>query len=125
MSMEHPNILYVGDVERGRALRATVESLGWYVYQPADVMEALAMYIQYMPDITVIEASPRYTTAFEAHYHLGSVGARPVLVLADETQPEAWIRLNPATRVLPYDLTREALVAAINDIIPNVSTQFS
>jgi len=124
MSMEHPNILYVGDIERGRALLKAVEPHGGYVYLPADTMEALAMYIHYLPDITVIDAGTRYTTAFEVHQHLGSVNAQPVLVLADANSAQDWIAFNPAARVLPYDLNREELMAAINDLIPHTNTQF-
>lgn len=123
MSMEHPNILYVGDIERGRALLKAIEAQGSYVYLPADTMEALAMYIHYLPDIVVIEASPGFTTALEVHHHLGSVQAAPVLVLADDTRPTMWTLFNPAARVLPYHLSREALIAAIHDVIPHTDTQ--
>lgn len=123
MSMEHPNILYVGDVERGRALSQAVEAQGGYVYLPADTMEALAMYIHYLPDIVVIEASQGFSMALDVHQHLGSIQAAPVLVLADAAHPETWMLFNPAARVLPYTLSREALIAAIHEVIPHTDTQ--
>src|SRR5262245_46006659 len=90
MSREHPEILYVGDMEQGRALAAAAEAREWYVHTPGETMEALAIYATFFPDIVVIDTLPRVTLAHEVYYHLRSVNAEPMLVLADDRQPGWW-----------------------------------
>jgi hypothetical protein len=84
MSAEHPNILYVGQPEAGRGLLEAVDPEGWYLCRAGELMAALALYITYMPDITVIDMVSSPVLAEAAYYHLRSVDAKPILLLTDD-----------------------------------------
>ena len=75
-------ILYVGQREAGLALAEVVEAEGGYVYLPQTMMEALGMYITYMPQVVVIDG--RVGWASEVLNHLRSVDARPIVLLTEE-----------------------------------------
>lgn len=47
MSYQQPMILYIGSSEQGTQLLNAVEPLGWWVYQPKTITEALGMYISF------------------------------------------------------------------------------
>ncbi len=80
--MNRKYILYVGGREAGLALAEVVEAEGGYVYLPQTMMEALGMYITYMPQIVVIDA--RIGWATEVLNHLRSVDARPIVLLTED-----------------------------------------
>lgn len=84
MSLQHPLILYVGDAQAGQALQDAVQNAGWWVYQPTETLEALGMYVTYMPDVVVINAATQPDFTGEVYEHLRSVDARPLLVLTDD-----------------------------------------
>jgi hypothetical protein len=75
----HPHILYIGEVEKGRALLAEAYRRGWHVYLPMQPLEALAMYIHYYPDVVVLDYIPTVTFAMEVAFHLKSIDA-PLLL---------------------------------------------
>lgn len=116
MSEAQLNILYVGAYERGQVLQAKAE--GWHVYLPQDTLEALAMHVFYYPDITVIDTVAKCRMGTEVYFHLRSVQARPLLILAREDHLKRWAAPDDSTvRVLPHTLTDEALIAAIEDLV--------
>jgi hypothetical protein len=115
MSREHPNILYVGDMEQGRALAAAAEARDWYVHTPGETMEALAMYTTFFPDIVIIDTLPRVTFAHEVYYHLRSVNAQPIMVLADDRQPGWWGDFD--IHLLSRSISREALLDTVGDVL--------
>jgi hypothetical protein len=84
MSRQHPNILYIGGQDRGQALLAATQPDGWWVYLPADLLEALGMYITYFPDAVVIDTTTTPEFASAAYHHLRSVAARPLVVITDD-----------------------------------------
>lgn len=84
MTMEHPNVLYVGSPARGQQLADAVRPDGWHVYLPGDMLAALGAYVIYMPDITVIEADHEPDFTIAVYHHLRSVGAQTLLVLTDD-----------------------------------------
>jgi hypothetical protein len=63
------SVLYVGAAEKGRLLDKRVHPRGWVVYQPAEVMEALALHITTYPDIVVLDRreTPLFAREVEAH----------------------------------------------------------
>jgi len=115
MSAQHPNILYVGDIEQGRALAAAADKRDWYVYTPAEAMEALAMYTTYFPDLVVIDAFPRLSLALEVYFHLRSVNAQPMIVLADDRQPGWWGDFD--VHLLSRSISREALLDTVAEVL--------
>ena len=116
MSQEYPNVLYVGDYERGQVLQA--KARGWHVYLPQDTLEALAMHVFYCPDITVIDTVARCHTGTEVYFHLRSAQARPLLILAREDHLNRWAVPDDSTvRVLRDTVRDEELIAAIEDLV--------
>ena len=116
MSHAYPNVLYVGDYERGQGLQAKARS--WHVYLPQDTLEALAMHVFYCPDITVIDTVARCHTGTEVYFHLRSAQARPLLILAREDHLNRWAVPDDSTvRVLRDTLRDEDLITAIEDLV--------
>jgi len=111
MSQEHPDLLYVGDVDYGRALADAVEREGSMVYVAEDVMEALAMYVHYLPDVIVVDKASEPVFAAEVYEHLLSVHASPMIVLSEEPQP-----YEPGVYVLPAGINLRELITAAQEI---------
>jgi CheY-like chemotaxis protein len=121
MTAQHPNILYIGDVERGRALFAAVEHSGeGYVYLPADVLEALGMYVFYFPDVIVIDTMNQPLTALEAYHHLRSVGAAPMILLTSDERADG----DDGVYRLPPLVSRDELLSAIRYIVQTHEYRF-
>lgn len=75
-------ILYIGEHEAGEALAQAAESSGDYVYRPEHLMQALGIYITYLPHVVIIDMAVDY--AAEAYEHLCSVEAEPMILLTDD-----------------------------------------
>lgn len=101
-------ILYIGTPEKGQALAAQVEAHGGYVYLPEHLMQALGMYITYMPEIVVIDMALEY--AQEAYEHLRSVDAAPLVLLTNQSQRST------SVFALPPHISADALQAALENI---------
>ncbi len=114
MMDSYHGILYVGDPRRGQMLHAAAGERGWYVYTPIEVMEALGQYIFYSPSVVVIEAGSVY--AQEVYRHLRSVGAGPLVILADDAQRAEW-NVTPSCRVLPRFAAVGEVIAAITNVL--------
>jgi hypothetical protein len=114
IGMTYLSILFVGDYRRGRALQAAVGPLGWQVYLPADLTEALGMYISYMPSATIIDGTTRYAEEF--YTHLYSVDARPIGILSDEIGSSEWTT-QPALGmwILPHDATADDIIVTLSE----------
>lgn len=116
MSQARPNVLYVGDYERGQILQSKAND--WHIYLPQYALEALAMHVFYYPDITVIDTVAKCQTGTEVYFHLRSAQARPLLVLAREDHLKRWAVPDDSTvRVLPATLRDEQLIAAIEELV--------
>ncbi|HLA45646.1 MAG TPA: hypothetical protein VJZ27_19510 [Aggregatilineales bacterium] len=117
MSREHPQILYIGDLQRAEAFRMEVESVGWAVFAPSHLMEALAMYISYMPDLIVLDTCA--CGFWEAVYaHLRSVHARPILLLTERSRVFDGVTADFA---LPADMPPHDLMIAISGWVYSMS----
>src|SRR5689334_18631753 len=114
MMDSYHGILYVGDARRGRALHDAAAEHGWYVYVPTETMEALGIYIFYMPGLVVIDAGSDF--AQEVYRHLRSIEAEPLLILADKAQQKTW-NIPVAARVLPQGSQVDEIVAAIANLL--------
>ena len=111
------NVLYMGDIDKGRVLSAGFKWRGWQLYLPAYAFEALAMSVLYVPDVVVIDSALRPTVAVEMYYHLRlSTFETRILVLSDT--PERWnSEQTPHVRVLPLATDCTTLAHAIIDMI--------
>ncbi len=108
----NPIIIYVGDPRGAEALRGAVEARGWHLLLAREMLEALAMYAFYFPDLYVLEDSLGSTVAREVAYHLRSVGAEPLLILSDEPGNPEWDAApGAAMRTLPRDIDPTRLLA--------------
>lgn len=101
-------ILYIGTPEKGQALAAQVEARDGSVYLPEHLMQALGMYITYMPQITVIDMALDW--AQEACDHLRSVDAEPLVLLTHQPQR------SPSIFALPPHISADALQSALEQI---------
>lgn len=81
MTLRELLILYVGDSTNGDLIRSTAKLDGGYVHVPEHMMQALGMYITYVPDVIVIDSAVSYSD--DVLNHLRSVEARPILLLTD------------------------------------------
>ncbi|MBC7815105.1 MAG: hypothetical protein H7175_28365 [Burkholderiales bacterium] len=111
------NVLYMGDIDKGRSLTSGYKWRGWQLYLPADAFEALAMTVLYVPDVVVIDSALRPTVAFEMYYHLRlSTFETRILVLSDK--PQQWnSEQTPHVRVLPLATDCTTLAHVIIDMI--------
>lgn len=82
MTIQDVLMLYIGDRESGAAIRETAELDGGYVYLPEHMMQALGMYITYLPNVIVVDSAVGYSA--DVLMHLQSVDAQPILLLTDE-----------------------------------------
>lgn len=84
MNKQNPVMVFVG--ERAESIREQLQPEGWLVYIPTEMMEALAMYVFYVPDVVVIDS--KHPDAYEVHAHLNSIGADNLLVIGEDTAPD-------------------------------------
>src|SRR5690606_27773612 len=89
---------------QGRALASTVAARGWTVFQAGDVMDALGMVVDYLPDVVVIDLATRPILGTETFYHLRSMTGTPVPTLllvddddVDKAPPYEWLEVPPAS----------------------------
>lgn len=88
-------ILYVGDTGRGQALQASANEHGWDVLLPGEMLEALAMYVFFFPDLVILDAAANRDMAEAVFFHLRSVEAPELLVLADASGQGPWATVPP------------------------------
>lgn len=88
MSIQRPAVLYVGSPDTGAWLQGLIAPQDGYIYQPDDLLEALAMYVTYYPDAVILDARQDSQLAERLYFHLNSVDAEPILIL--DSAPERW-----------------------------------
>src|SRR5436305_724502 len=81
MSAEALEILYVGNVIAGAAFKECFEPLGWNVYIPADRIEALGMFINWMPHLVILDALKDPELVQDVYHHIRTVDEMPVIVV--------------------------------------------
>jgi DNA-binding response OmpR family regulator len=119
-----PTIIYVGDAGRAGSVRAATSACGWHLLQSSQMLEALAMYVFYYPDLFVLDDMPDSTLAADVYYHLLTVETPPVLILSDEPYKEAWRGISSSrVMVLPRDCAGADLLAAIRCLLFDDTTE--
>jgi hypothetical protein len=117
-SLEHLNILYVGERVHGGLLRDAAQVRGWYVHLPSETLEALAMYIFYYPDLVVLDAFSAVNLAAGVGVHLCSIQANSLLLVTDNTQQDQWHdRAIAARRAVPSTASGSEVVAAVMELV--------
>jgi hypothetical protein len=115
MSQEAPIILYVGDVEAGQMFLPALQAYGGYAYMSEVVLETLGMYITYFPDLVILNAALNSELIQETYFHLCSVNAAPMIILADHWQlVQSDGRRIP---ILPPTISHADLLVVIRDLI--------
>ena len=115
MSLQHPNILYVGDRQRGQSFADHVSEANWSVYIAQALLDALGHYVMCMPDLVVIDSTYEPEISSAVYHHLRSIQAAPLLVLTDDatwdlSAPDDYYALSPGTGSFTLQL-------AISDIL--------
>jgi len=88
MSFDRPLILHVGSPATATSLQRLIAPYNGYVYEAFDLLEALAKYVSYSPDVVVLDAQWDSYLAERTYIHLESVEAEPILIL--DSVPERW-----------------------------------
>ena len=117
MSAQHPNIVYLGDVDAGRRLLSAAEPLDWGVFLPAEAFEALGMVIAYLPDAVILDLTARPTTAVEVYHHLRTLtgGCPPIIAVTGEADAPGWT--DPGRYALPRTDAPADLMAAVRTVV--------
>ncbi len=117
MSVQHPNVVYVGDLDAGRHLLKAVRPLSWGLYLPSETCEALAMVICYLPDAVILDHSARPIMAAEVYHHLRTLtgSCPPLLSLTREAHRPGWV--DPQHYRLPPHAGPSRLIAAIRAVV--------
>lgn len=115
MSLQHPNILYVGDPQRGQDFTNHVAEADWSVYIAEALLDALGHYVMCMPDMVVIDSTHQPEISAAVYHHLRSIEAAPLLVLTDDatwdlSAPDDYYALSPQVGAFTLQL-------AISDIL--------
>jgi len=106
-------ILYIGASGQADALREHSTADGWEVFHPKEVLEALGMYITYLPDVVIIEDSTENTFSYEIFMHLRSIKAENMLILTDH--PTTWeLPANTQIRTLPQPSSIQDIIEAVH-----------
>ena len=114
MSLRNLSILFVGSKEVGEMLEAAAQRPAVHLWRATEVLQALAFYTFYMPDAVLLEdgANPELTN--EVYFHLSSVGAKPLIILSDESESQAWRDVSDETTlVISRSTNGESLLAAV------------
>lgn len=107
-------ILYVGNPDCARRLASLVEAEDWHVLPATQWREALGKYVAYWPDTVVIDAAQSPDLAETVYFHLRSVAADPMLVLADAVDTAGWrTAIGTDVRVLNRRTDDDDVIAAI------------
>lgn len=111
-------VLYIGNASEGARLAKHLESLGWIVYLPTDVHEALGMYTIYFPSVIILEPDGVEALVAKAYFHLRSINARPMLALCTDANAEEWYRQEgESLAVLPSTTPLDRLAEIISETV--------
>ena len=116
MSREMPLIVYVGNEERGERLQQMSASLGWTVLTATQELQALGMYVFYMPDLMIVDSEGNMAGAETVYAHLRSVNAAPILILA-EPRPAFAAPPGAAVRVIPSAVEESQVILAAASLL--------
>jgi hypothetical protein len=118
MSKENPNVLYIGADEADGARLTMAAPHTWSIHLPTKLMQALGMYIWYVPDVTVIDMCAPY--AVDVYQHLRTVDADPIILLTDDLFPA-----DARVYTLPRSGSHAALIAMIRRLTTTTRTRLA
>lgn len=125
MNLHNSSIVFVGSEVMGETLEADARRHAVRLWTATEVLQALALYMFYMPDAVVLEADAYPELANEVYSHLSSVGAQPLIVLAGESESQAWKDVSDETTlVIPRSANGESLLAAIAETTASIPSWF-
>jgi len=122
MSAEVLEILYVGNTIAGLAFKECFEPLGWNVYLPADRIEALGMFINWMPHLVILDALTDSELARYVYYHIRTVDETPVIVVGTIGTIDGVIDCD-STRTVPAHTPLSTLAFLAQELIEKYPRQ--
>jgi hypothetical protein len=112
MSKQMPIVLHVCEYDPNPLVATTVAQLNGEVVLAHTLMDALAMYTFYVPDIVLVEAPMGSWVAQESLFHLDSVDARPLVILTDRR--DIWnTEAVVGVHIRPLDIGENALLGTL------------
>lgn len=119
-------VLFVGNVEEGEALKLRATQRGVSLEMALDVQEVAGLYLLLAPDVIVLDGGGCPALAWDAHLHLSSLGAKPLVVTAGEDLADDWSKAaGEDTFVLGSTRTNDELLeglAGISERSPSLFT---
>ena len=112
MSAEMFEILYVGNPVAGEAFKECLEPLGWNVYVPANRMEALGMFITFVPHLVILDALINPVLAKDVYHHIRTVDSTPVIAVGTFGEDEC-----ETTRAVPAYTPMSTLAFLARELI--------
>lgn len=118
MYRENFFILYAGEIERGTSLQKAVEPNGWKVKIALELGQALAIHLFYFPDVVIIDDIGESELAALTCEHLLSIGAEPLLIWANDIDPEKWnLPAKQTVQILPQSTKIDEVVDTVTRLV--------
>lgn len=119
-------MLLVGGAGEGESLQARASLRGVRLRVASDIQSVAGLYLLLAPDVVVLDGDGCPALAREAHLHLSSVGAKPVVVTAGGDLVDDWRKSADEDMVVlgspqTHDELLEGLVS-ISEMIPSLFT---
>lgn len=116
MSTEMFEILYVGNAVAGEAFKECLEPLGWNVYVPANRMEALGMFITFVPHLVILDTLINPVLAKDVYHHIRTVDSTPVIAIGAFNEADGETN-DAATRAVPAYTPMSTLAFLARELI--------
>lgn len=118
--------VFVGEKEKGEALRLRASQRGAQLEVALSVMDMTGLYFLLMPDVVVLDGVSCPVLAREAQVHLSSVGARPLVMITEGAVAEDWSEVaSEDTIFLGLPQTHDELLEALAEITKRMPSLFT
>lgn len=119
-------VVFVGGREKGEAFRERASQRGVHLGVALSVTDMTGLYLLLAPDVVVLDGVGCPALAQEAHVHLSSAGARPLVVITEEAVAEDWSKVaSKDTILLDLPQTHDELLETLAGITERMPSLFT